>query len=132
MKSRTALYAENISESACSCLLMMVQGNLLLLTLGHWLIAIETGLIAGTIASTLLIRRRAARPWVISVVLGGVTALVDFFVHSGKFVTVFTEAALTGIGAAILSLLVEYVVKYALKKIGFIRACNDNTLAAGK
>ena len=124
MKSKTALFAENITESACSCLLMMVQGNLLLVSLGHWLVAMETGVIAGTIASFLLVKGRTAKPWVISAVLGGVTACVDFFVHSGRFISVITEAALTGVGAAILSLIVEYVVKYALREIGFIRFGN--------
>lgn len=116
MKSKTALFAENITESACSCLLMMVQGNLLLVTLGHWLVAMETGLIAGTIASILMVKGRAAKPWVISAVLGGVTACVDFFVHSGRLISVITEAVLTGIGAAILSLVVEYVVRRVLSK----------------
>ena len=112
MKTKTSLFTENIAESACSCLIMMVQGNMLLLTLGHWLIAMETGIFAGTIATALILKGRVTRPWVISVILGIVTAVIDFLVHPGRYVSILLEAALTGLGAAILSLLAAKIVGY--------------------
>lgn len=116
MKSKTALFAENITESTSSCLVMMVQGNLLLLTMGHWLVAMETGIFAGTIASALILKGKVTRPWVVSLVLGIITTVVDFFVHSGHFTAVVTEAALTGLGAAILSFLAANILRYVHRR----------------
>jgi len=43
---------ENITESATACLLTMVQGNVLALGLGHWIVASQTGVAAGILASS--------------------------------------------------------------------------------
>ncbi len=91
---------------------MMVQGNLLVLTLGHWLIASQTGLIAGGLTAAALLLARTDRRWIIAIVLGTVTAVVDFFVHPGMMESVFLEALLTGVGAGLLSLAVGYTLQY--------------------
>jgi len=104
MKSRTVTYLENVGESACSCLLTMVHGNVLALTLSHWLIASQTGLIAGVLASTAIVTARLRKPWIVSVTLGVVTGSVDFAVHPATFnVLGVTEAVVTGVGASALS-----------------------------
>jgi len=79
--------------------------------LGHWLVASKTGVIAGGIASIVLILSRTNRRWVVSALLGIVTALVDYMVHPGHFGPVAMEAAVTGLGAALLSYLVAVVVR---------------------
>ena len=96
-------YIENISESAAACLFTMVQGNLFAVGLSHLLIASQTGIIAGIIASTALLVSRTHRRWMVSSVLGVVTAVVDYFVHPGMFGPVIVEAIISGIGAAVLS-----------------------------
>lgn len=106
MKSRIHLFAEQIGESTCACLVTMVQGNVLLLSLGHWLVAAQTGVAAGTIATVFVLMGRSTKPWIISAVLGAVTALVDFLVHPGSGLAVFTQALWTGLGAGLLSMLV--------------------------
>jgi len=40
MKKKAAPLVESISESTMACLVVMVQGNLLVLTVGHLLIAL--------------------------------------------------------------------------------------------
>jgi hypothetical protein len=86
----------------------MVQGNVLALTLSHWLIASQTGLLAGFIVGTTVIAARLRQPWVVSLVLGAVTMAVDAFVHPGAFaLAVATEAVVTGAGAFALSLFVS-------------------------
>lgn len=112
MKRKITPFVENIAESTSACLFMMVQGNLLGLTLSHWLIASETGIVAGIIASIAILLARTSRRWVVAIVLGLVTAVVDFFVHPGMFESVVLEAALTGLGAALLSLSVGYALEY--------------------
>ena len=115
MKSKTTLFVENIAESASSCLIMMVQGNMLLLTLGHWLIAMETGLFAGTIASALILKGRMFKP----IVLGVITAIADYFVHSSQNENMIIEAVLTGIGASIISYSVSLFVRFVQRRIRF-------------
>ena len=104
MKSRLLPYAENITEAGCACLIMMVWGDLLSLGPAHWAIASQTGLVAGAIAGTAIVAAKLRKQWIISLLLGVITGVVDFFVHPGTFGTmVVAEAAFTGVGAALLS-----------------------------
>jgi hypothetical protein len=116
MKNKAAPFLENIAESATACLVTMVQGNLLALSLSHWLIASRTGVIAGAVATAAILLARTKRQWVISVVLGVVTAVVDYFVHPGRFGPAAMEAVVTGLGAAVLSYLVGAAVRRARVK----------------
>ena len=109
---KIATLSEGIAESTTACLVMMVQGNMLAVTLGHLAIAVETGIIAGTVASILVFVAHARTRWIISTVLGAVTAVVDFFVHSGQFGTIFAEALATGLGAGLLSYLVGMAIHF--------------------
>jgi hypothetical protein len=79
---------------------------LLILGVGHWVIASRTGVIAGVVASVAILLARTQRRWVISAVLGAVTGVVDYFVHPGQFGPVAMEAIVTGLGAALLSYLI--------------------------
>jgi len=103
-------FVENISEATTACLLTMVQGNLLAITLGHWLIASRTGLAAGTITATLVLIFRTQKRWIISLGLGSITCLADYLVHPGMFGSIVTEAVVTGLGAAVLSHIVGIVI----------------------
>jgi hypothetical protein len=103
MKRQIQPFIENISEATAACLVTMVQGNLLAITLGHWLVAVETGLIAGSITSAALLVWKTSKAWIVALLLGVVTAIIDYVVHPGGFGTVFIEAAVTGAGAAALS-----------------------------
>lgn len=97
--------AESIAESTSACLVTMVQGNILALTLGHLVIAAETGVAAGAAATIVVFATRPKTRWIISVVLGAATAVVDFFVHPGQFGPVAAEALVTGLAAGLLSYL---------------------------
>ncbi len=108
MKRHAGPLFENVAESTTACLLAMVQGNLLVVGLTHWLVALETGLIAGVATSIAMIATRIERPWIVSGLLGAVTMVVDFFVHPGGFGPVFAEAMVTGLTAGLLSLGVHF------------------------
>jgi hypothetical protein len=120
MKIKVAPYAENMCEAGLSCLLTMVQANVLALTVSHWLIASQTGLLAGAIVGTTVIAAKLRRPWVVSLVLGVITTVVDAVVHPGRLgVESLTEAAVTGVGAFVLSLAVsETVRRWRRKRTG--------------
>ncbi len=109
-------FIEYASESMTACLVTMVQGNVLALTATHLIIASQTGIIAGAITAAGLYFARTSRRWMISVLLGVMTAAVDFFVHPGMFGSVVTEALVTGAGAAILSYLVGTAIQYVRKR----------------
>jgi len=106
MNQKTAPFVENISEATTACLITMVQGNLLAITLSHWLIATQTGIAAGTLTAALFAILKSQKRWVISLGLGVITSVVDFLVHPSMFGSIVTEAIVTGIGAAILSSIV--------------------------
>lgn len=103
---RVAPVVENVTESATACLLTMVQGNILVLGVGHWLVASQTGLVAGLLTSVALYASGGRGRWVVAGTLGLVTAAVDFRVHPSAFGPVFAEAIVTGLAAAGLSLVV--------------------------
>lgn len=109
MNRKIAPLVENVAEATTACLITMVQGNFLAFTLTHWMIASQTGLIAGLAASGALLLARTDKRWLVAVILGTVTAVVDFLMHPGSFGSVATEAIVTGAAAAVLSYLVGTV-----------------------
>ena len=117
ISERAGEFIGHTVESACACAVVMVQGQLLLLSAAHWLIALQTGLLAGALSSMLLAFGRAPRPWVLAVVLGGATAVADFIVHSGEFVDVLVEAIVTGVGAAILAYALTHAFRWLKRKL---------------
>ncbi len=111
MKTKLAPYIEYFGESTTACLVTMVQGNFLAIGLSHLAIASQTGIAAGAIAYVAVLFAKTGKQWIVSVVLGLATGIVDFFVHPGMFGTVATEAVVTGFAAASLSYLVGTVIQ---------------------
>lgn len=111
MKKKLTPIVENIGEATTACLVTMAQGNFLALGLTHWVIASQTGVVAGVLASIALMLTRTENRWVIAIVLGVVTAIVDYIIHPGMFGPVFLEAIVTGLGAAVLSYTVGWIVQ---------------------
>jgi hypothetical protein len=107
---------ENVGESTAACLITMVQGNLLVLGLSHWIIASQTGLAAGILASVALLVAKTQNRLAISLILGVITAFVDYFVHEGMFGPEAAEAIFTGLGAAILSYGVGSLIAFYRKR----------------
>jgi hypothetical protein len=80
-------------------------------SLTHWTIATQTGVVAGGIAATALLLMRTTVRWRIAIVLALVTGVVDYFMHPGMLGPGITEAVVTGLGAGALSLLVGALVR---------------------
>ena len=116
MKKLVTPFVEYLTESTTACLVTMVQGNLLALTASHLLIASETGIFAGVLTAITLGVTKTDRRWIISVVLGITTAIVDYLVHPGMFGAVAVEAIVTGLGAALLSYLAGTAMRYFKQK----------------
>jgi homospermidine synthase len=103
-------YLENFSEATTACLIAMVQGHLLVLGLSHWIIASQTGIIAATIATAAIVLSNTDKRWLVSLLLGVATAVVDYLVHPGMIDWFVGEAVLTGVGAACLSYTVGSII----------------------
>ena len=104
IKKKPGPLVENFAESGAACLVTMVQGNLLLVGLTHWITATQTGLIAGVAATTAIALAKTSNRILVALILGAVTAVVDYFVHPGMLGEHHvTEAIITGLGAAALS-----------------------------
>jgi hypothetical protein len=108
---RAALCGHKAVEAAGVCLLLMVQGNLLALTPEHFAFASKTGLLAvfPTMAVTFTpYARHFVNRWTSSAFLGVCTFLADAAVHPSHYPGEYTEAALTGLGAFVFSVIVSY------------------------
>ena len=117
MNKKAQPFVENISEATVACLVTMVQGNVLALGLSHWLIATQTGVVAGSITSVAILLARANDPRFVAAALGLITAIVDYFIHPSMIDgPQFVEAAITGVGAAILSYLVAITIRRIRKR----------------
>lgn len=117
LRERGALLFEYVAESTTACVVTMAQGNLLAITFGHLVIASQTGLIAGSIASLAVFLSRSMPRWVASLVLGLGTAVVDFLVHPGMFGPIAVEALVTGFVAAALSYFTGTAVSFVRQKL---------------
>ena len=67
-------------------------------------------------AAVTIVVAKAHKRWVISLLRGLITMVVDYFVHPGMFGSVFTEAVVTGLGAAVLSFLAGTVIDRVRKR----------------
>ena len=97
---------ENVTSAATACLVTMVQGNLLAITLTHWLIASRTGLVSGAIATAAVYVAGWGRRSLVALVLGIATFGVDYWSHPSHFGGAVMEAVVTALAASALSLLV--------------------------
>lgn len=111
MKKPVSLFAENFAEAGTACLLTMLQGNLLAMTLSHWIIASQTGLVAGAATAATLMLTRIENRWLVAAVLGVLTAVVDYFIHPAMLESAIVESLVTGSGAAALSWIVGAMIR---------------------
>lgn len=108
---RVVLCGHKAVEAGAVCLMLMVRGNLLALTPGHFALASKTGLLAVLPAMAVTFTRYAehyVNRWTSSVFLGVSTFLADAVVHPSHFGGEYSEAALTGLGAFVFSVVVSY------------------------
>ena len=111
MNKKIAPVFENVAEAGVACLVTMVQGNLLLVGVTHWITATQTGLIAGVAATVAFAFAKTENRLVLAGILGVLTGVVDYFVHPGMIgESRITEAVITGLGAAVLSYVVSTII----------------------
>jgi len=108
---RLALCGHKVVEAGAVCAVLMVQGDLAGLTLAHLAIATKTGLLAMSPLVGVTFSRYARHllnRWTAALLFGLTTFAGDALMHPSHYEGALTEAALTGVGAAIFSLVISY------------------------
>lgn len=101
--------SEKFSEAWLACLLMMVQGNLAAVTLKHAYIAAKTGTLTAVAFFIAGLCTKKQTVYADVFFTGMVTSVADIIIHPTHFGTPETEAILTGMGAALLALLLHLI-----------------------
>jgi hypothetical protein len=108
---RMMLCGHKAVEAGAACLILMVQGQLAQATATHFQIASETGLL--TVFPLLGITwtrhaRHYTNRWMSAFFVGVCTFVADALIHHSHYAGEYTEAALTALAAAALSLIVSF------------------------
>ena len=113
LKQKLLMFITPFCEATPACLLVMVQGNIWLATIGHLQKAIETGFITGVgvLILSLFTHRWLSNKFVVAGITGAMCFVADFLVHPSHFGSVSTEALVTGAFTAIISLVMNMLGK---------------------
>ena len=100
-------------EATPACLLVMVEGNIWLATAAHLLKAVETGFITatGVLILSLFTHRWLSNKYVVAGITGGMCFIADLLAHSSQFGGASTEAIVTGVFTALISLTLNVLGK---------------------
>jgi len=116
--ARLAIFSRHLTQSTLACVTAMTQGDLSAVTLHHWQVATQTGLLVGLLAVLFSFTKikdwQSTRLGITLVALVG-TFVADLMVHPTHFGAVWTEALVTGLGAATLALITSYLPLDKLK-----------------
>jgi hypothetical protein len=112
-KEKLSQFTTPFFEATPACLLVMVQGNILMATITHIQNAIETGLItgAGVFILSMLEHRWFRNKYVVAGITGGMCSIADFISHSHHFGWISKEAIITGAFTALISLALNFIGK---------------------
>lgn len=107
------LFITPFCEATPACLLVMVQGNIWLATMGHIQKALETGFLTGlgVLILSLFSHRWFNNKYIVAAITGAMVFVADLIVHPSHFGSFATEAIVTGIFTAIISLALNIIGK---------------------
>jgi len=113
LKENFKMFITPFCEATPACLLVMVQGNIWLATIGHLQKAVETGFITGVgvLVLSLFTNQWFSNKYVVAGITGGMCFIADLLIHPSHFGSYTTEAIVTGAFTAIISLVVNFVSK---------------------
>ena len=113
LSQKLKIFVTPFCEATPACLLVMVQGNIWLATIGHLQKALETGFITGVGVLILasFTHRWFSNKYVVAGITGGVCFFADLLVHPTHFGSYTAEAIVTGAMTAIISLALNFLGK---------------------
>jgi len=98
---------ETFSQAWIACLLAMVQGNVLVLTVYHAKVAAKTGALTAISYFVCSFIATLDNKWANAMVVGLLTAFADILIHPTHFGPEWGEAVVTGIGAGTLAIILN-------------------------
>jgi hypothetical protein len=111
IKLRTYIFLRHLGQSTAACLLAMTRGDVSAIGIDHWLIALTTGGVTGTLGvlvSLTPLRRHYGNKWFFAAVVFIGTFVADWLTHPSHFGGPLTEAFVTGAAAAFISLILSH------------------------
>ncbi|MBT8574119.1 hypothetical protein G6701_01240 [Polynucleobacter paneuropaeus] len=113
LKEIFKMFITPFCEATPACLLVMVQGNIWLATMGHLQKAVETGFITGVgvLILSLFTHRWFSNKYVVAGITGGMCFIADLLIHPTHFGSYTTEAIVTGGFVAFISLAANFLGK---------------------
>ena len=109
MNKQTLDCSEKFSEAWLSCMVMMVEGNVLSWTVPHTITALKVATSSVLAYAAVQLAFKQENPIVNILLMACITALMDFNVHPTHFGPVWAEAVATGAGTAVLGLIVRFI-----------------------
>lgn len=111
MRERLLRAWRTFTEAWTACVLCMVQGDLTVISLNHAIVAAKTGTLAG-LGMLIVCLTFKGKPNILVVawVTGVLTTIADLITHPTHFGYWWTEGVVTGIGAGLLALILNYTV----------------------
>ena len=111
LKEKIIIFIRRLSEATPACLFAMAQGNLKVITLAHWEVALRTGSITGLVMVGLSFvepKKWLHNRYSTGALTGLTTIASDYLVHPAAF---SGEAVVTGLAAAALCVLYSFIAK---------------------
>ena len=109
MNKETLDCSEKFSEAWLSCMVLMVEGNVMAWTIPHTITALKVATSSVLAYAAIQLAFKQQNAFVNILMMGVVTALMDFNVHPTHFGPVWAEAVATGAGTAGLGLIVKAI-----------------------
>jgi hypothetical protein len=113
--ARSIIFIRHLGQSTAACLLAMTRGDISAIGLDHWLVALTTGGITGTLGVLVTLtplKRQYGNKWFFAAVVFVGTFVADWLTHPSHFGGPLTEALATGAAASIISLMLPHTPLY--------------------
>lgn len=121
MTTRIFVFLRHLCQATAACLTAMTQGDLATITAEHWVTALKTGTGTGFIGVFLSFGNTAkiqANRYGVASIAFIATVIADYLNHPSHFGSQYTEALVTGIGAAALCLAMSFTpIGKAIEKL---------------
>ena len=109
MNTQTLDCSEKFSEAWLSCMVMMAQGNFLAMTFPHTIVALKVATSSVLAYAAVQLAFKQENAFLNILVMACITALMDFQFVPTHFGPVWAEAVATGVGTAVLGLMVRAI-----------------------
>jgi len=93
--------SKGFRDAFLSCMVMMVKGNLAVLSFAHFANAFKVGLLTMAALFVCNMVKPTDNKWILAWTVGTITAVIDAFAHDHSY---GAEAVLTGVGAFVLAM----------------------------